>query len=488
MRGGTHRFGIGLSALWPLFGVALALVVVAQPAASAHGRRQGAEPAASTDRARAHISRSAASAPSGSQGTIPDYNWYPGYYVLNFKDTDAAKRAILADPLVKPFTGVQFRYHWDASELSPGDYAAGFAALDADLKRVAANKKKLLVMLTYKKFDGTSAVPADLRTGPGPWCNGPYCGELTNGSGTSQALVWNPVVEARLKAWITAMAQHVSQSQYIGSVAGIVLNETALGTTDPAVLAAAGYDPNAYISALEDLMHAATTSAPRLVTILYFEGGFVNADGTAVNAGQKIGDWLLKNPRTGIGTPDLQPKNPKGTNHPCALAKYQTHIACAPAVEKPDYSSQVTDSFEDSFRYATEPAPKGLHASFLTFAYGVNSRVDNAFTFADVSHSIASHPIPNTARPWPTERPASVIKKIALSSPIRVGKTASLTVSVSPPAGCSVHVSKVKGLRPKHGGRITWRWRVTTPPGQWPVTVSCDNQATLTATMTIRPR
>ena len=114
-------------------------------------------------------------------------NWYPGYYVLNHTDTVAAKERILADPLVAPFTGVQFRYHWAASEQAPGDYSAGFAALDADLERVAAAGKKLMVMLMYKKFDGTPAVPADLRQRPRPWCNGPFCGELTNRTGTSLA-------------------------------------------------------------------------------------------------------------------------------------------------------------------------------------------------------------------------------------------------------------------------------------------------------------
>ena len=122
----------------------------------------------------------------GQVEAIPDYNWYPGYYVLNKIDTAATKRSILRDPLVEPFTGVQFRYHWAVSERSPGDYSAGFTTLDADLKRVAAKGKKIMVMLMYKKFDGTSAVPADLRTGPGPWCSGPYCGELTSAIGTDR--------------------------------------------------------------------------------------------------------------------------------------------------------------------------------------------------------------------------------------------------------------------------------------------------------------
>lgn len=418
---------------------------------------------------------------------IPDYNWYPGYYVLNSTDTPAAKQTILNDPLVKPFTGVQFRYHWDASELAPGDYSAGFATLDSDLKRVAAKGKKLLVMLMYKKFDGTSAVPADLEAGPGPWCSGNYCGQFANGQGTSLALLWNPVVEARLKAWIAAMANHLSQSRYVNSVAGIVFNETALGTSDTSVLASAGYDPNVYIQALEDNMLAAITAAPRLITVLYFEGGFVSMDGNPVNAGDKIGEWLLQHPRTGAGTPDVKPKDPKSTNHPCAHPKYQAGIVCAPAIESPDYSTSVTDSFDDSFRYATQPAPSGLHASFLTFAYRVRSHNGNAFTFADVSHNIADHPIPNTIRPWAVKSAGPTIKKVSLTSPIRIGKIAALTVSVSPRSRCSASVPGVKGLRAKTAARITWRWRVPPPPGIRPVTVSCGT-AKLKLTMRVRPR
>ena len=352
--------------------------------------------------------------PAHRAEAIPYYNWYPGYYALSSAKTAPSQRSLLADPFVQQFTGVQFRYYWAQSELRPGDYSAGFAALDVDLKRVAASGKKILVMLMYKRFDGQSAVPADLRTGPGPWCSGPYCGELKNGTGTSVAMLWNPVVEARLNAWITAMAQHLSQSPYLANVAGIVFNETSLSTTDTSVLATAGYDPDVYIQALENNMLAATTAAPRLITILYFEGGFVSMNGSPVNAGQKIGDWMLLHPRTGAGTPDLQPKNPKDSNHPCANRKYQPYIACAPAVEAPDYSTRVTDSFDQSFTYATSPATQGLHASFLSFAYAVG-KGSNAFTFADAACEIASHPIPNTARPWPITQAAR--RTLATASP-----------------------------------------------------------------------
>jgi hypothetical protein len=430
----------------------------------------------------------------GQVEAIPDYNWYPGYYVLNHEDTASSKRAILHDPLVEPFTGVQFRYHWAASEQSPGDYSAGFATLDRDLRRVSAKRKKLMVMLMYKKFDGTSAVPADLRTGPGPWCSGPYCGELTNRAGTSVALLWNPVVQARLNAWIKAMAKHLSKSRYLDNVAGIVFNETALGTTDTRVLASAGYDPNVYLRALKDNMRAATRAAPRLITILYYEGGFVSMDGKPVPALKKIGHWMLRNPRTGAGTPDLKPKSRRAPNHPCTTATYQSSIACAPAIQAPDYSKVATDSFDDSFQYATRPAPDGWRASFLTFSRAAGPG-PNAFTFADVSRSIADHPIPNTARPWPVNHVAGVVRKVSLTSPIRAGKDASLTVSVSPRARCTIEVvyagvaSKATGLGPKSGGKITWRWRVApgTRPGRWPIIVSCGKSGTLKLRIRILP-
>lgn len=347
------------------------------------------------------VATTANASTSGASTTaaVGAYNWFRGYYVLNHIDTAARKEKLLSDPLVQPFTGVQFRYHWAASELRPRDYSAGFATLDADLRRVAASGKKLMVMLSYKKSDGTSAVPADLRSGPGDWCSGLYCGDFAPNGSTRLAMLWNAAVESRLKAWITAMARHLSQSPYVGSVAGIVFNETSLGTKSRSVLSSASYDPDVYLQAIEDNMLAATTAAPQLIAIVYFEGGFVSMDGTSVRAGQRLGDWMLANPRTGVGVADLIPKQPKGPSHPCANGTYQPRIACAPAVQAGDYATAVTDSFDQTYRYGTARTPDGLYASFITFSYGVGAG-PNAFSFADVSRNIATRPIPNVARPW----------------------------------------------------------------------------------------
>ena len=329
--------------------------------------------------------------------TAPTFNWYPGYYVLSASSNPTRKQRMVDDPLVAPFHGVQFRYNWVESELTPGNYSAGFAALDADLKRVAAKSKKLLVMLQYKKFDGTPSVPADLRTAGGPWCSGSYCGELTTNR-SSLALLWNAAVETRLKAWITAMAAHLAASPYLANVAGIVFNETSLGTKDVNVLAAAKYDPNVYLQAIQDNLLAATTAAPKLIAFLYFEGGFVSMNGSSVKAGESLGDWMLLHPRTGVGMADLAPKDPKGPSHPCSMPRLQGRVPCEPAVEGSDYALTATGSLDETFRYATSPAPIGVLASLVTFSYKPGSG-PNAFTFADVSSYVKTHPILNTNPP-----------------------------------------------------------------------------------------
>jgi len=164
------------------------------------------------------------------------------------------------------------------------------------------------------------------------------------------------------------------------------------------VLATAKYDPYVYLQAIQDNLRAATTAAPTLLAFIYFEGGFVSMDGRSVKAGEKLGDWMLLHRRTGAGTPDLQPKSPKLPNHPCANPRLQSRIPCAPAVEAPDYALSVTESLDQTYHYAMSPAPSGLRASFVTFSYNAGPG-PNAFTFAQVSHYIQSHPILNVEPP-----------------------------------------------------------------------------------------
>jgi hypothetical protein len=82
---------------------------------------------------------------------------------------------------------------------------------------------------------------------------------------------------------------------------------------------------------------------------------------------------------------------------------------------------------------------------------------------------------------------AAKVRLVSVSSPINHGAYATLTVSVSRSATCSITVyyksgpSEAAGLYPKRGSRISWTWKVgtRTTPGRWPVTVTCGSAGTL---------
>jgi hypothetical protein len=81
-----------------------------------------------------------------------------------------------------------------------------------------------------------------------------------------------------------------------------------------------------------------------------------------------------------------------------------------------------------------------------------------------------------------------LITLISVTSPAALFSDATLTISTSPGANCSIIVhyksgpSKAKGLIPKvasSSGRVSWTWRVgsNTTPGRWPIMVTCERGA-----------
>jgi hypothetical protein len=86
------------------------------------------------------------------------------------------------------------------------------------------------------------------------------------------------------------------------------------------------------------------------------------------------------------------------------------------------------------------------------------------------------------------------VKRVSLTSPVRAGSYASLSVNVSPRSRCTIQViydtvvSQAKGLGAKTGGRISWRWRVgtNTHPGSWPIIVKCGAAGTLRTKIRVR--
>jgi hypothetical protein len=88
----------------------------------------------------------------------------------------------------------------------------------------------------------------------------------------------------------------------------------------------------------------------------------------------------------------------------------------------------------------------------------------------------------------------AAVRKVAFSASVTPNGHATLTVAVSPSARCTIRVvyhttvSKAKGLGPKTGRRITWRWKVgsATHPGSWPVTVDCGKSGKLALRLRVR--
>jgi hypothetical protein len=86
-----------------------------------------------------------------------------------------------------------------------------------------------------------------------------------------------------------------------------------------------------------------------------------------------------------------------------------------------------------------------------------------------------------------TRSDVSGVLRVSLTTPVRAGNYAQLTVRVTPSARCTIRVSydpasKEKALGPKTGGRITWRWKIgsNTHVGRWPIVIHCGTSGSLT--------
>jgi hypothetical protein len=82
---------------------------------------------------------------------------------------------------------------------------------------------------------------------------------------------------------------------------------------------------------------------------------------------------------------------------------------------------------------------------------------------------------------------SAAVRRVSFTATVSPNDYASVTVSVAPKARCTIKVvydtvvSKAKGLGPKTGTKITWRWKVgsATHAGRWPVTIDCGRSGKL---------
>jgi hypothetical protein len=344
---------------------------------------------------------------SGDGGTGGDAGsaslvWYPGNYGVVTTGNNAARDAFLTGRLAGSFIGVEMVYPWSSCEGPMGDYSACFAAMDADIAAVPAGKHMIL-FLQYKGFS-YDAVPAYLQ-GPGAWCvtvgATQVCGQY-QGPQSTIAMIWNTAVADRLHAWFTAVAAHFAPggagAAHANRLAGIVLPETAPGSTGPVPLASVGYTAAKYVAAIEDNLTTLVASFPNLPAFQYinFLPQAVPSESAALKS---LADWALTKRNIGLGCPDVGGSatfSPPGYDV-LMNAAYQTHLPFNVAIEPMDYDAPITTGLAATYAEATGKAPNGMAAQFVVWQYVTGA--SHVFTIDDVAAYLPSHPNPNVALP-----------------------------------------------------------------------------------------
>ena len=155
--------------------------------------------------------------------------WHPGhYYAINMGDKNNSNyMAKVYSELKKTpaLRGVQIRYTWAELEESYGVY--NFSSIDKRLAELAAQNKRLVIVLQIKAFDPNIAfVPEYLRTGI--YDEGIFA---YNNGGTAiikghNIKLWNSELRDRLVALVSALGMRYNSHPYFE---GIGLTETSMG-------------------------------------------------------------------------------------------------------------------------------------------------------------------------------------------------------------------------------------------------------------------
>lgn len=155
--------------------------------------------------------------------------WHPGhYYTLmsagknNPKHLTQIYKELKETPALR---GVQIRYEWAELESTEGIY--NFTSIDQRLAELAAQKKRLIVLLQIKSFDPKTALVPDYLKAEvydgGVFPFGNYRGNAIRGYNIK---LWNTQVHDRFVALVSALGKRFNSHPYFE---GIGLTETSMG-------------------------------------------------------------------------------------------------------------------------------------------------------------------------------------------------------------------------------------------------------------------
>ncbi len=365
------------------------------------------QPGAGPDAAGAVDTASSVDAANAPDAATAPLSWYPGNYALLVQPgpskTEAdALAAFLDSALADDFTGVQIVYAWSVMEPTENSY--GVAGIATDLAVAAAHGKKVIIQTQYKTFDPEGvAVPAYLLVSGSEYCVGTVCGQYRT-SNAWMPMLWQGATEARLQAWLSALATAVAQDPNRDVVAGFTLPESAVGQGSAATLSEVMYNADTYLAALEANAQTLSASASGIPITQYLneyspDGGTLGTDFDYLTA---YTTFATQHPPIGIGCPDVASgtwgKDSVPTAYPILLdSSYHGVVPFNVSVQQTDYEAPRAASLDATYAVATGSDSGDMAAQFVNW-----QDIDPpgaVFGFSDAAPYVMQHPDPNSARP-----------------------------------------------------------------------------------------
>jgi len=262
--------------------------------------------------------------------------------------------------------GAQLTYTWRQLEHGEGGY--DFSDIENDLARLGSHGKALFVQLQDTTFDVSKPAVPDYLLKHRRYNGGAEF--QYNGRGEAEGWVarrWDPSVQDRFQRLLMALG-----TEFDGRIAGINLQETAIGVSEKGPHASPGFTYAGYRDAILSNMRALKRAFPKSVAMQYanfMPGEWLPADDHAfLRSVFQLGEGI----GVGVGVPDLLPENRNQQNHAYRIMgelKGKVHVGIA--VQDGNYNGTTgndvkpggpwTNRVPELFEYAREV----LNADFI---------------------------------------------------------------------------------------------------------------------------
>jgi hypothetical protein len=262
--------------------------------------------------------------------------------------------------------GAQLTYTW--RQLEHGKNGYDFSDIESDLTLLRSHGKALFIQLQDTTFDVYKPAVPNYLLKQQQYGGGAEFQYSDQGSADGWvARRWDPAVQDRFQKLLGALGK-----EFDGEIAGINLQETAIGVSEKGPHASPGFTYTGYRDAVLSNMRALKRAFPKSVTMQYanfMPGEWLPTDDhsflrSVFRLGQEIG--------VGLGSPDLMPDNKNQRNHAYLLmGEMKGNVHLGIAVQDGNYNGATgidvkpigpwVDRVPELYQFAT----KVLNADFI---------------------------------------------------------------------------------------------------------------------------